>query len=248
MLVCLIVLIGVIYLMFVYCFQGMNEVAHGREVKRVFAENDGQDDFDLKLDAEEVDPKFRYCTEFVVELVQLFSLVGLFSTPKVKKYTLSVFVVDFQTNPAMLPADLKATFKDLGESIVPLVASKWGKIHIHTNEPGAVFKRAATLGLLKKRKVEDMRSQVNISFFHLQDNPNISLNIFPIVFVSFQAGSVGSDGWRNPKLRILVDSTTDMPPEYIARSGLIVCPCRVFVPGATEDGYRDYSGKYALLW
>ena len=50
----------------------MNEVAHGREVKRVFAENDGQDDFDLKLDAEEVDPKFRYCTEFVVELVNCF--------------------------------------------------------------------------------------------------------------------------------------------------------------------------------
>ena len=78
MLVCLIVLIGVIYLMFVYCFQGMNEVAHGREVKRVFAENDGQDDFDLKLDAEEVDPKFRYCTEFVVELVNCFILLLYF--------------------------------------------------------------------------------------------------------------------------------------------------------------------------
>ncbi len=50
---------------------------------------------------------------------------------------------------------------------------------------------------------------------------------------------MASDGWKNPNLRILLDSTTDLPPEFVARSGLTICSCRVFLPGASEEGYRD---------
>lgn len=167
----------------VYVIQGMHEACAGKAIEKAVAEEE-DDDMELKLDEEEVDPKYRYCTEFVVEL----------------------------NNKDLAAPDMKAMFTDLGESIVPLIADKFGKIHIHTNDPSSVFRKAATLGNVKKRKVEDMRSQ---------------------------AGSVASEGWKNPKMRLLMDSTTDLPPELIQKTGVAMCSVRVFLQGSNPDGFRD---------
>ena len=108
--------------------------------------------------------------------------------------------------------ELKNQFTQFGDSIVCLAVDKIGKVHIHTNEPAVVFKEASHIGTIKKRKVEDMKSQVHASAIKDVNSGDIS---------------------------VIFDSTTDIPTELLAHlSDFYMVPCRVHLNGDV-DGIRD---------
>lgn len=121
------------------------------------------------------DLEFRYCTEVVIEV-----------TSKVTA------------------ADLRRVLSPLGNSLIPLISGKLGKVHIHTNEPERVFADAGTLGKVIKRKVEDMRTQSEGMTAHHH--------------------VLAPEAVRT---RIVADSTCDLPAELVAQRGIGLVPLRV---------------------
>ncbi|MCL2522544.1 MAG: DAK2 domain-containing protein [Erysipelotrichales bacterium] len=86
------------------------------------------------LSLENVDIKFAYCTEFVLELRE------------VAKFSESL---------------LKDPYSSLGDSIVVVQDDNICKVHIHTNNPGSVMSIAQEFGDFLSMKVENMKLQHN---------------------------------------------------------------------------------------
>ena len=54
---------------------------------------------------------------------------------------------------------LSALLKDFGDSIVIAGSKHRSKLHIHTDDPGKLFEKLATMGQVTQQKVDDMREQ-----------------------------------------------------------------------------------------
>ncbi|MBI4864554.1 MAG: DegV family EDD domain-containing protein [Candidatus Riflebacteria bacterium] len=122
-------------------------------------------------------PAFRYCTEVIIE-----------------------------SRSPLTTGRLKTLFKPHGDSLIPLLTGRLAKIHIHTNDPQAVFVTAGQVGRVVKTKVEDMRNQNHGMF---SDDPSGSPQVGPV------------------RTHIVADSTCDLPSEVLAQWGIQLVPLKV---------------------
>lgn len=83
--------------------------------------------------AEELDIKYGYCTEFIVNLE--------------KEYT------DKTEN------EFKGYLESIGDSIVVVSDDGLIKVHVHTNDPGLAIQKALTYGSLSRMKIDNMREE-----------------------------------------------------------------------------------------
>lgn len=86
---------------------------------------------DIPLD--EVDIKFGYCTEFIINLDNEM--------------------------PASEEKAFKGFLESIGDSIVLVADDEIVKVHVHTNEPGVAITKALTYGSLSKMKIDNMREE-----------------------------------------------------------------------------------------
>ena len=91
-----------------------------------------QHDFSALAGLSTEDIQFGYCTEFFI------------CTPNATETTEN---------------DLKAYLETIGDSIVAVADDQLIKIHVHTNNPGAVLEKALAIGYLDSIKIENMRVQ-----------------------------------------------------------------------------------------
>lgn len=80
-----------------------------------------------------VDIKFGYCTEFIINLEKEFD-------------------IDEELK-------FKAFLESIGDSIVVVADDEIVKVHVHTNEPGVAITRALTYGSLSRMKIDNMREE-----------------------------------------------------------------------------------------
>ena len=85
------------------------------------------------VELEEVDIKFGYCTEFIINIE--------------KKYT-----EDDEL-------EFKAYLESIGDSIVVVSDDDLVKVHVHTNDPGLAIQKALTYGSLSRMKIDNMREE-----------------------------------------------------------------------------------------
>ena len=92
----------------------------------------------------DVDIKFGYCTEFIINLQKEF--------------------------PISEETAFKAFLESIGDSIVCVADDDFVKIHVHTNDPGKAITRALTYGSLSKIKIDNMREEHNERLFNMAAN------------------------------------------------------------------------------
>ena len=114
---------------YLYILDGMLRALRGEIVMKSMADLDQKEKADFAQYSSE-DIKYAYCTEFIAEL----------------KYKAD-------TNR------LRDFLNRRGDSIVVVDDDEIVKVHVHTNEPGAVLTEALTFGPLLSIKVENIREQ-----------------------------------------------------------------------------------------
>lgn len=158
----------------------------------------------------ERDLKYRYCTEFIVE------------------------------GPRANPGDLKVRLVGLGGSLVVVGGDGIARVHVHTNEPALAMRMAGEFGKLKGEKIDDMREQ------HRE---------FIRAHAGQEKGSVGGGATTHGRhatgdrqggryagerlgrhVRIVTDSTSDLPENVVDELGVTVVPLSVCFG---YDTYRD---------
>ena len=100
----------------------------------------------------------------------------------------------------------------LGDSIVIAGSATRVRLHVHTNEPEKVFAAAAKLGEVAQTKVEDMRAQHETRF----------------------------DQNRAQRVRVVTDSTCDLPETLFSELEIAAVPVRVFF------GSENYLDKVTI--
>lgn len=93
--------------------------------------------------------------------------------------------------------EIRSQVRDLGGSLVVLATDDLLRIHIHTDDPDAVFAYAARLGKVESTKAEDVREQHR----ELRNNTR--------------------------DVAIVVDSSCDLPDEIIDKHGIVVVPLQI---------------------
>ncbi len=118
---------------FVCCLEGMMAAVEGHPVALEEAEEEGPAAANFS-DFDTEDIHFAYCTECIVEKNEEF----------LGEDTAS---------------DFCAFIKSIGDSAVFIDDESLIKLHVHTNDPGAVLSHAVTYGSLLSVKIENMRNQ-----------------------------------------------------------------------------------------
>jgi len=103
---------------------------------------------------------------------------------------------------------IKNDLDSLGDSLI-VAAMKSGnrtilRIHIHTDAPEHVEQYSNSIGTIESKKIEDMQAQ-NRAMIERQKRSTI----------------------RKKTIKIVTDSTCDLPPDIIARYGIEVVPLKV---------------------
>ena len=105
-------------------------------------EGESENNYDMpELNMSPEDIKFGYCTEFII-------LNEVKDIPKFKDF-----------------------LESHGDSLVLVGLEDITKVHVHTNDPGAVLSKAVTFGALSKIKIENMREQ-HKSLLGIDENSN----------------------------------------------------------------------------
>ena len=139
----------------------------------------------------DVDIKFGYCTEFIINLQKEF--------------------------PISEETAFKAFLESIGDSIVCVADDDFVKIHVHTNDPGKAITRALTYGSLSKIKIDNMREEHNERLFNMAANEekvaspkNTEWKEYGIISVS--AGSGLSEIFKGIGADIVVEGGQTMNP------------------------------------
>ncbi|MFR3727499.1 DAK2 domain-containing protein [Lacrimispora sp.] len=85
------------------------------------------------LNLADIDIKFGYCTEFIINLEKPY---------------------DDKTE-----LDFKDYLESIGDSLVVVSDDDMVKVHVHTNDPGLAIQRALTYGSLSRMKIDNMREE-----------------------------------------------------------------------------------------
>jgi len=190
---------------YLYMLDGMLKALRGEAITRISAGTELNGKADFAQFAAE-DIKFVYCTEFIVDR-------------KTKK----------EVN------HLRDFLNVRGDSIVVVDDDAIIKVHVHTNEPGAVLTEALTYGPLLSIKIENMREQHSeaIAFEAAEapakpapDEP-VELKEFAIVAVCAGAGleevfhDLGADRiitggqTMNPSTEDILEKIVEAPSEVV---------------------------------
>lgn len=116
--------------------KGCYDAFLGKEIKFESVkkeDNDEKKPANAQQALENVDIKFGYCTEFIINLEK-----------------------EFDKNEEL---KLKAFLESIGDSIVVVADDEVVKVHVHTNEPGVAITKALTYGSLSKIKIDNMREE-----------------------------------------------------------------------------------------
>ncbi len=109
------------------------------------------------------------------------------------------------------PDDLRIRLVGLGGSLIVVGGTGLVRVHIHTNSPDKVFDAAEKFGDVRNKKIDDMREQ------HRE----------------FIRKSVAAER----QVRIVTDSTADIPDDIAEDLGIVVVPLTVnFDDGSYRDG------------
>lgn len=111
-------------------FAGAYDAFLGKEIDYSIAE-EAKKEAAPKKEAQEVEIKFGYCTEFIILLNKTFNI----------KHEM----------------DFKAFLESIGDSIVCVADEDVVKVHVHTNDPGLAIQRALKYGALSNMKIDNMR-------------------------------------------------------------------------------------------
>jgi uncharacterized protein len=153
---------------FVIFLEGINQLFQKENVKKILSFKTSPLDQEAFLLEENDESEFRYCTE---------ALVSLKSAEK---------------------SQIKAFLTHMGDSLVIAGPESRMRIHIHTNEPEAVFSHLADVSSILYQKVDDMVKQNEIAHRRKHD------------------------------IALVIDSTCDIPKDYIEQNQLHVVPLNVF--------------------
>lgn len=107
------------------------------------------------------------------------------------------FIVE---GPAANPSDMKVRLVGMGGSLTVIGGDGLARVHIHTNDPDGVVSAAGGLGEVSGRKVDDMRAQRR-------------------EFIRAHAAA--------RRVRIVTDSTADLPEGLAEELGITVVPLSV---------------------
>ena len=175
------------------------------------------------LDMKERDLKYRYCAEFLLE------------------------------GPRADAGDVKVRLAGMGGSLVVVGSPGLVRVHIHTNSPDAVFDAAAGFGDLFGRKIDDMREQ-HREF--VRGDVEGSVDSGDGEGADDDAGG-GSDvappdgrrrtsrDRRRRKVRIVTDSSADLPEDVASDLGVTVVPLTVnFEDGSLRDGVDMKAAQF----
>jgi uncharacterized protein len=160
------------------------------------------------------DLKYRYCTEFML------------------------------SGPRATAADVRLRLAGMGGSLVAVGSSGLVRVHIHVNEPKAVFAAMQEFGEVSSRKIEDMKVQHRDFVFAVLDHQDATLGSGseadedggagvekdPARAVTSQAGSAN-------RVHVVTDSAADLSDEEVAELGVTVVPLTVTFEGG--DSYRS---------
>lgn len=186
---------------------------------------------------QERDLKYRYCTEFLLE------------------------------GPEVDVGDLKVRMAGMGGSLVVVGGAGLARVHIHTNEPEKVLAVAGEMGSIERRKVDDMREQ-HREFIRTaldrsdQGSADGGTTDAAGPEVSSDGGWTEEEGdapggaghaprrrrgqardRRRRSVRVVTDSTADLPRDVAEDLGITVVPLLVnFESGSFRDGV-DITGR-----
>jgi len=190
---------------YLYMLDGVLKALRGEAITKISAGTEPSDKVDFAQFAAE-DIKFVYCTEFIIDR-------------KSKK-----------------EANLLRGFLDArGDSIVVVDDDAIIKVHVHTNEPGAVLTEALTYGPLLSIKIENMREQHSEAIaFEATETPSkqappepVELKEYAIVAVCAGAGleevfhDLGADRiitggqTMNPSTEDILERIVEAPSEVV---------------------------------
>jgi hypothetical protein len=192
---------------FVDLLEGMLRLIRGEEVEAILDSLPATAPSPPRI--QQRDLKYRYCTEFMLE------------------------------GPNADVGDLKVKLAGMGGSLVVVGSLGLVRAHIHTNRPEAVFDAASELGSVNRRKVDDMREQ-HREFVRLAEE---SGRAGAAAAGGDQAGAAAAgnatDGQsqagrrdavrdrRRRRVRIVTDSTADIPPDVALDLGITVVPLTI---------------------
>lgn len=94
---------------------------------------------------------------------------------------------------------IRASLKDLGDSMIVAGGPRKIRIHLHTNHPEELYQRAARFGSVSRQKAEDMRAQHSREY-----------------------GTEAS-------IALIADSSCDLPTDYLIKNKIRLVPVRVTV-------------------
>lgn len=136
------------------------------------------------------DIKFAYCTEFLVDVTEPMD--------ESKEKTLTEYLLT------------------KGDSVVVVSDDTVVKVHVHTNNPGAVLERALKLGALNNIKIENMRTQhTNVLEFSTSIAKEAPANTGPEKEIGFVAVAAGGG---------LVELFKDMGVDVVIEGGQTMNP------------------------
>ena len=133
--------------------------------------------------------------------------------PKMKEKDLKYqYCTEFLVESAEVdPDDLRVLLVGMGGSLIVVGGTGLVRVHIHTNSPEKVFEVAERFGDVQSRKIDDMRQQ------HRE----------------FIRKTVSGER----QVRIVTDSTADIPDEIAEDLGIVIVPLAVnFDDGSYRDG------------
>ncbi|GAB6177818.1 DegV family protein [Desulfobaculum senezii] len=161
---------------FVYLLDGIVEfVERGRldtSIERQILSKGGSSSGQVQERVAVEDLTFRYCTECLIS------------------------GTDIDRNA------LRGELASLGDSLIVAGTSETVRVHVHTNEPDAVFKIAATYGEISREKVDDM----------LQQHRDL------VAKAKMEVG-------------IVTDSCCDLPQEFLNKYGIGIAPLTLKLDG-----------------
>jgi DegV family protein with EDD domain len=181
---------------FVHLFEGIVAYVHGDPFVALETDPvfDAVEPAAARIDFPEVNERFRFCTEALVRGKEMPDA-----------------------------AEIRAALRERGDSLIVIRSDDVLKLHIHTDEPDAVFAYLRGLGRLATHKAEDMAVQ------HAA--------------VERSAGS-HLELARRP-ISILVDSACNLPDEVVRAHGMHVVPMLVvFEREALRDGIDIDSARF----
>lgn len=161
---------------FYYFMDGFVQVILGHDVqfdRAVIQPVTASMDEDIHKFGEHADIPFRYCTEVLLESDNLD------------------------------PDELRETIRTLGDCLLVSAADNLARVHLHTDQPWEMVKRAAAHGRILEHKADDM------------------------VWQNLLAGP------REAKIACVTDSIADLPQEFIFQHHVFQIPINIMVDGVS---------------